>query len=93
MSQNQPDPRPVPVTRAKRIPPRLLGLGLDGQDSQKRITQGEGFNLVGGSAETHERMTEIVIKTSEVLVRKGRSIAEAHPEELADLLRKHGSGA
>jgi len=34
-----------------------------------------------------------VIKTTEDLGRKGRTIADAHPEELADLLRKHDHGA
>ncbi len=77
------------MDRAKRPQNRLLGLGLDGQDKHKRITRGEGFNLVGGSEDTHERMTETVIKTTEDLGRKGRTIADAHPEELADLLRKH----
>jgi hypothetical protein len=66
---------------------------LDATDQQKRITRGEGFSLVGGSEETHERMTETVIKTSEDLSRKGRSIADARPEELAELLRKHDRGA
>jgi hypothetical protein len=66
---------------------------LDATDQHKRITRGEGFSLVGGSAETHERMTETVIKTSEDLSRKGRTIADARPEELAELLRKHDRGA
>jgi hypothetical protein len=66
---------------------------LDSTDQHKRITRGEGFSLVGGSEETHERMTETVIKTSEDLSRKGRSIADARPEELAELLRKHDRGA
>ncbi len=77
------------MDRAKRPQNRLIGLGLDGQDKHKRITRGEGFNLVGGSEDTHERMTETVIKTTEDLGRKGRTIADAHPEEIADLLRKH----
>ncbi len=81
------------MAREKRPSNRLLGIGLDGQDKHKRITRGDGFNLVGGSEETHERMTETVIKTSEDLGRKGRTIADAHPEELADLLRKHDRGA
>jgi hypothetical protein len=81
------------MANAKRPANHLLGLGLDAQDKHKRITRGEGFNLVGGSADTHERMTETVIKTSEDLGRKGRTIADAHPEELADLLRKHDRGA
>jgi hypothetical protein len=38
-------------------------------------------------------MTETVIKTTEDLSRKGRSIADARPEELAELLRKHDRGA
>lgn len=77
------------MARARRPARSLLGLGLDGRDKHRRITQGEGFQLVGGSAETHDRMTETVIKTTEDLARKGRTIADAHPEELADLLRKH----
>ena len=68
---------------------RLLGLGLDAKDNQKRITRGEGFQLVGGSEETHDRMTETVIKTTEELGRKGRTLMNAHPDEVADLLRKH----
>jgi len=66
---------------------------LDATDQHKRITRGEGFSLVGGSEETHERMTETVIKTSEDRSRKGRSTADARPEELAELLRKHDRGA
>jgi hypothetical protein len=81
------------MDRAKRPQNRLLGLGLDGQDKHKRITRGEGFNLVGGSEDTHERMVETVIKTSEDLSRRGRTIADAHPEQLADMLRKHDRGA
>lgn len=67
----------------------LLGIGLDQTDSHKRITQGEGFSLVGGSAETHEKMTETVVKTVEDLQRKGRNLQIADPREIADLLRKH----
>ena len=66
---------------------------MDATDQHKRITRGEGFSLVGGSEETHERMTETVIKTTEDLSRKGRTIADARPEELAELLRKHDRGA
>jgi len=81
------------MASARRPSHRLLGIGLDATDRHKRITQGEGFSLIGGSAETHERMTETVMKTSEDLSRKGRTIADARPEELADLLRKHDRSA
>lgn len=77
------------MARPKRSPNHLLGLGLDNTDQHKRITRGEGFSLVGGSADTHDRMTETVVKTVEDLSRKGRNLQEADPREVAELLRKH----
>ncbi len=67
----------------------LFGLGLDNNDGHKRITQAERFSIVGGSEETHERMTETVIKTFEDLKRKGKDLDDASPEELSDIIRKH----
>ena len=67
----------------------LLGVGLDNKDGHKRLTRAERFTLVGGSEETHERMTETVVKTFEDLKRKGRDFDDAPPEEIADLLRKN----
>ena len=81
------------MARPKRAKNHLLGLGLDAQDRHKRITRGEGFSLVGGSAETHERMTETVIKTVEDLRRQGRSLHDAPAEQVRDLLRKHDGSA
>ncbi|HTB63002.1 MAG TPA: hypothetical protein VK737_05380 [Opitutales bacterium] len=66
----------------------LLGVGLDGSDGHKRVTKGEKFAIVGGSAETHERMTEGVVKTMERLHRKGKELEEAEPGEIAELLRE-----
>jgi hypothetical protein len=67
----------------------LLGLGLDNEDGHKRITQAEGFFLVGGSQETHEKMTETAIKTFEDLRQRGKSIANVEKQELADILHKN----
>lgn len=64
----------------------LLGVGLDNKDGHKRITQGEDFSLVGGSAETHERMTETAIKTFEELKTRGKTIHEVEPHELAEII-------
>lgn len=69
----------------------LIGVGLDAGDGHKRITQGEAFSIVGGSEETHDRLTETVIKTSEELSTKGRTIRDADPEEIRDLVMKHSS--
>lgn len=66
----------------------LLGLGLDNQDGHKRITTGEQFAIVGGSAETHDRMTETVVKTFEELKSRGKHLAQVEPNELAEILHK-----
>lgn len=66
----------------------LLGVGLDNKDGHKRITRGEKFAVVGGSAETHERMTEGLVKTMEKLQRKGKELEDAEPKEVAELLRE-----
>lgn len=63
----------------------LLGLGLDGKDGHKRLTKGEDFLLMGGSEETHERMTETAIKVNEKLARRGKKLRDASPEELRDI--------
>lgn len=79
--------------RSSRQPAQvhLVGVGLDNQDGHKRVTRGEEFTLVGGSSETHERMTETVIKTVEDLQSKGKRLREAEPQEVVDLLHKHSS--
>ncbi len=66
----------------------LLGLGLDGDDGHKRITSGEKFVLVGGSAETHERMTETTLKTFEELKRRDKHLETVDHRELAEIVHK-----
>lgn len=67
----------------------LLGLGLDNDDGHKRITQAEEFSIVGGSQETHERMTETLVKTFEDLRKSGKALGQVEPKALSDLIRKH----
>ena len=68
----------------------LVGLALDkNTDGHKRITKGEKFTLLGGSQQSHEAMTESVVKTFETLKRKGRTLESADPREVAELLQKH----
>ena len=66
----------------------MLGLGLDNRDNHKRVTRGDNFYLVGGSAETHERMTETAMKVNEKLARKGKRLAELTREEFSDIVRE-----
>ena len=72
-----------PATRAA-----LLGLGLDNKDGHKRITTGEKFAIVGGSAETHDKMTETVVKTFEELKSRGKHLEQVEPKELEEILHK-----
>ena len=87
---NLPAPRsPLSPPPAKKKIRALLGLGLDKGDGHKRLTQGEKFAIVGGSQETHERMTETVLKTFEAIHRQGKQLEDTEPRELADLLHKN----
>lgn len=67
----------------------LFGVGLDNTDGHKRITSAEKFAIMGGSKETHDKMTETVIKTFEDLDRKGKSLESVEPNELKDILEKN----
>ena len=66
----------------------LLGIGLDNADGHKRLTNAEQFTIVGGSDETHGRMTETVIKTFEVLKTRGKALHTVEPHELAEIIQK-----
>ncbi len=77
--------KPAPKGKAQA---HLLGLGLDNADGHKRITTGEQFTLVGGSEETHGRMTETVIKTFETLKTRGKHLQTVEPSELVEIIHK-----
>ncbi|MEW6304626.1 MAG: hypothetical protein AB1705_14215 [Verrucomicrobiota bacterium] len=67
----------------------MLGLGMD-SDGHKRITRGDNFALVGGSAETHEAMTEKVIKINEKLTARGKNLDTVSGEEFDDIAHDVG---
>lgn len=67
----------------------LLGIGLDGKDGHRRLTRSDQFSIVGGSEETHDRMTETLVKTCEDLSRKGKSLDEADKKELSELIDRN----
>ena len=70
----------------------LLGIGLDNKDGHKRLTRAEKFSVVGGSEETHDRMTETLIKTFENLKDKGKDLEDADTDELAELIHRNTPG-
>jgi hypothetical protein len=67
----------------------LLGLGLD-SDGHKRVTRGENFLLAGGSAETHEAMTEKAIKINEKLAARGKRLETVSRQEFDDIAQEVG---
>ena len=66
----------------------LFGMGFDNRDEHKRITKGDNFCLVGGSEETHERMTETAIKFNEKLSKRGKDLDSISREEFIDLMNE-----
>ena len=86
MSKNS--SKPTRKKRQPKNPAGLLGVGLDNEDGHKRITTGDQFVLVGGSQETHEHMTETVVKTFEELKRRDKRLETVDPRELAEILDK-----
>jgi len=70
----------------------MLGLGLDG-DGHKRLTTGPNFVLAGGSQQTHEVMTEKVIKINEKLAAAGKRLEEVSREEFRDIAHSVGLAA
>jgi len=67
----------------------LLGVGLDNEDGHRRVTRAEKFSIVGGSEETHGRMTETLVKTFEDLSRKGKALEQTEKNELSELIERH----
>lgn len=78
----------MPKSPAKKKKPAvMIGVGLD-SDGHKRITTGPNFALFGGSEETHEVMTEKVIKINEKL--HGKTLDEVSREEFDDIAASVG---
>ncbi len=77
------------MKRIKKEKSHLLGVGLDNDDGHKRLTQAEQFSIIGGSEETHDKMTETVVKTFEDLKNSGKNLENVHTNELSELLEKN----
>ena len=75
--------------KTKKIASFMLGIGFDNKDGHKRITQSEKFSILGGSEETHGKMTETVVKTFETIKNQGKELEQIEVDELADILHKN----
>ena len=77
------------MSRGKYKTSHLLGLGLDNDDGHKRLTQSDQFSILGGSEETHDKMTESLVKTFEDLKNSGKTLEDVETKELSALLEKN----
>lgn len=73
--------------------PGLLGVGLDGAglgpdsaDGQTRITNGDGYVLVGGSEPLHEAMQDVAETIADACRSEGTTIDSAPQELLREIV-------
>jgi hypothetical protein len=69
----------------RRLRAAIIGFGLDGHDSHRRLSTGEECLLLGGSAETHAEMLETMLRLESELDRRGQRLADVSPTELAEI--------
>lgn len=69
----------------RRLKAALIGIGLDGDGDQQRVTRGPDCLVVGGSSETHAEMREAMTRIELALEAMDRQLGELDPAELAEL--------
>jgi hypothetical protein len=73
-----------PTKKPRRGKAMMLGVGLD-SDGHKRVTTGPNFALVGGSRDTHEEMTEKVVRINEKLDARKKRLEDVSHEEFEEI--------
>lgn len=63
----------------------LLGVAVDNDDGETRLTRGKNFVLVGGSQDTHAIMQETAIKINENLDKRSKRLEDVSLGELRDI--------
>ncbi len=66
----------------------LCGLSFDNKDNHKRITTGENFYILGGSAKTHENLVEKVLEFNEVIKKYGKKLEDLSETEYHDIVKE-----
>jgi len=79
----------LPGKKKRKDKALLLCVGLD-SDGHKRVTTGPNFALVGGTEETHDKMTETAIKLNEKLAAAGKQLETVSREEFDDIAASVG---
>ena len=66
----------------------LLGVGLDGDGQDTRISRGPNFMLYGGSKGTHEKMQETAIEFNKRVDERGKKLADINRRELQEIVEQ-----
>lgn len=66
----------------------LCGLAFDNKDNHKRITTGENFYVVGGSAKTHENLVEKVMEFNETIKKHGKKLDNLSETEYYNIAKE-----
>lgn len=82
LKRDKPEKPTKPKAGKKAV---LLGLGLDHEEGERRVTVGKNFLLAGGSKPTHEQMQEKAIKFNEQLDKRRKRLEEISPEEFHEI--------
>ena len=67
---------------------RLLGVGFDAEDGHVRITQGEKYDVLMGSYESHEYIQQLIQKIEGELENRGLSLDDLSPAEFSEFIGK-----
>ena len=67
----------------------MVGLGMD-SDGHKRVTTGDNFVVAGGTQDTHDQMTETVVKINEKLTERGKCLNTVERTEFKDIAEAVG---
>lgn len=76
----------MPTGKQKKII-RLLGVGFDADDGHIRITKGEKFDVIMGSTESHEYISELIRKIEKKIEERGLSLDDLSPQQLTELVQ------
>jgi len=80
----------VKAANARRKSASILGVGLDTDDGQVRLTRGKNFALVGGSEQTHAVMQETAVKINEHIDREGKRLEDLTAAEVREICQHVG---
>lgn len=67
---------------------RLLGVGFDAADGHIRLTRGKKHDVLMGSEESHEYLTQLLLKIERELAESDLNLDGISPEELTEFIKR-----